>query len=331
MKGIHRIIIQNKRVRYDFELRRNLTVLRGDSATGKTTLIEMIREFTNNGADSSITLTCDKTCYVLEGATWKGQLSVIADSIVFLDEGNPFVFTDEFAAAIRDTDNYYVIVSRESLPSLPYSVTEIYGIRSSGYYAGLKQHYNEFYRIYGEMLPGQSIHHDVVVTEDSNAGYQFFDGICDKSGIRCIPAGGKTKVLNTARQEEDGKAVLIIADGAAFGSEMDRVVKFMENHNNVRLYVPESFEYLILLANPMKDPEIHIVLESVPDHIESRDFFSWEQFFTRLLTDRTRGTYLQYSKNKINPAYLKGTVKEGILANMERINLDVSEVTKETD
>ena len=44
MKGVHRIIVQNKRVKYDFELRRNLTVIRGDSATGKTTLIEMIRE-----------------------------------------------------------------------------------------------------------------------------------------------------------------------------------------------------------------------------------------------------------------------------------------------
>lgn len=50
MKGIHRVVVQNKRIRYDFELRRNLTVLRGDSATGKTTLIEMIQEFINNGA-----------------------------------------------------------------------------------------------------------------------------------------------------------------------------------------------------------------------------------------------------------------------------------------
>ena len=69
MKGIHRVFIQNKRIRYDFELRRNLTVLRGDSATGKTTLIEMIQEFINNGEDSSIELRCDKSCYVLEGAT----------------------------------------------------------------------------------------------------------------------------------------------------------------------------------------------------------------------------------------------------------------------
>ena len=54
MKGIHRVVIQNKRIRYDFELRRNLTVLRGDSATGKTTLIEMVQEYINNGEENEI-------------------------------------------------------------------------------------------------------------------------------------------------------------------------------------------------------------------------------------------------------------------------------------
>ena len=126
MKGIHKVSIENKRVRYEFELRRNLTVLRGDSATGKTTLIDMIQEHINNGEDSSIQLFCDKACYVLEGATWKGQLSEIHDSIVFIDDGNPFVLTDEFAEQIKATDNYYVIVSREGLPNLPYSVRDLW-------------------------------------------------------------------------------------------------------------------------------------------------------------------------------------------------------------
>ena len=148
MKGIHRVIIQNKRVHYDFELKRNLTILRGDSATGKTTLVDMVREYMNNAESDSIEVICDKSCFVVEGATWKGQLSVITDSIVFIDEGNSFVFSDEFSEVIQQTDNYYVIVSREGLPNLPYSVTEIYGIRTSGKYGGLRQHYNEFYRIY---------------------------------------------------------------------------------------------------------------------------------------------------------------------------------------
>ena len=73
----------------------------------------------------------------------------IHDSIIFIDEDNEFLPTNEFAEAVRDSDNYYVIVTREGLPNLPYSVEEIYGIRESGKYASLKQTYNEFYRIYG--------------------------------------------------------------------------------------------------------------------------------------------------------------------------------------
>ena len=52
--------------------------------------------------------------------------------------------TDDFADAVKHSDNYYVIVTRESLPALPYSVDEIYGIKSSGKYGTLQKTYQEF-------------------------------------------------------------------------------------------------------------------------------------------------------------------------------------------
>lgn len=124
MRGAHRIIVQNKRIRYDFEIRRNITVIHGDSATGRTALVDMIREYFETGNASAVELTCDKQC--TEGRTWAGQLSMMKDSIVFIDEGNEFVMRDEFALAIQKTDNYYAIVTREGIPSLPYSVEEIF-------------------------------------------------------------------------------------------------------------------------------------------------------------------------------------------------------------
>ena len=196
MKGTHRIIVQNKRIRYDFEIKRNLTIIRGDSATGKTTLVDMIREYYENGSGSAIELICDKECTVLEGRTWTGQLSLMKDSIVFIDEGNDFVMSDEFASTIRNTDNYYVIVTREGIPSLPYSVDEIYGIRNSGKYGTLKKTYNEFYHLYQVKDFQQKVRPDKVITEDSNAGYQFFKGICDRNNqISCISAMGKSNIL----------------------------------------------------------------------------------------------------------------------------------------
>ena len=112
----------------------------------------------------------DKACYALSGALWKEQLVGIRDSIVFIDEGNEFIQSDDFSRVIQQTDNYYVIVSREGLPSLPYSVEEIYGIRLSGRYGTLKQCYHEFYRIYSSEEINGTIRPEMVRTEDSNAG-----------------------------------------------------------------------------------------------------------------------------------------------------------------
>ena len=139
MKGKHLVTIKNNVLRYQFEIRRNITIIKGDSATGKTTLIDMVREYFENGEQSGVSLQCDKTCIVLEGRQWKVLLENIHDSIVFIDEGNLFITTDEFSSAVKKSDNYYVIVTREGLPNLPYSVDEIYGIKSSGKYGTLQQ------------------------------------------------------------------------------------------------------------------------------------------------------------------------------------------------
>lgn len=153
MKGIHHVTISNAAVKYEFNLRRNITIVKGDSATGKTTLVEMIRDYYESGPDSGIELNCDKQCRVLGGREWRTLLAAMKDAIVFIDEDNDFLPGDDFARTIRETDNYYVIMTREGLPNLPYSVDEIYGIRKSGKYAGLSQVYHEFFHIYGDHKP----------------------------------------------------------------------------------------------------------------------------------------------------------------------------------
>ena len=37
MKGKHKIVVKNNRLHYEFEIKRNITIIKGDSATGKTT------------------------------------------------------------------------------------------------------------------------------------------------------------------------------------------------------------------------------------------------------------------------------------------------------
>lgn len=85
----------------------------------------MLSDYETYGRKSGVTVVCDKTCRVLAGVYWETQLNTIRDSIVFVDEGSTFVSSLDFARAFKRTDNYYVLVTRENLSTLPYSVNAI--------------------------------------------------------------------------------------------------------------------------------------------------------------------------------------------------------------
>lgn len=320
MKGMHRVVVSTKRLKYDFVIRRNITIIQGNSATGKTTLVDMIREAVNNTSGTSVDLVCDKKCFVLDGTLWKEQLAAVSNSIVFIDEGNEFIKTIEFSKFIQNTDNYYVIVTRESLPTLPYSVEEIYGIKTSGKYGKLEQKFNEFYRIYGSDIYKESIHPNTVLTEDSNSGYQFFKSICNDSHIKCESLNGKSNIFQYLNSH-DNENILVIVDGAAFGSEMHRVTELIRDKKEIAIYLPESFEWLVLLSGVVKNSMLNSILESPADHIESKEYFSWERFFTAILIDMTKDSYLAYKKKNLNSVYLTDTVKKSILERIKYIKL----------
>lgn len=312
MKGKYNILIQNNVLQYRFEIRRNITIIKGDSAAGKTTLVEMVREYYENGEQSGVNLQCEKTCVVLEGRQWKVLLENIHDSIIFIDEGNQFVSSDEFALAVKRSDNYFVIVTREALPNLPYSVEEIYGIKSSGKYGTLKQTYHEFYRIYGKLDYKTAFHPEIVLVEDSNSGYEFFEAVAEEKDWDVVSAGGKSNIFKLIKANE-GKRLVVIADGAAFGPEMNRVMKRIELSSDEIVFLPESFEWLVLNSDLIKDNSIHAILDNPSEYIESKDYMSWERYFTALLTDKTKDTYLQYSKSKLNESYKSKKVKDAVL------------------
>lgn len=319
MKGKYSVFVQNNRLRYEFTISRNITIIRGDSATGKTTLLDLLNAYDRDGESSGVLVKCDVPCVVIGGQRWEENLQFIHNSIVFIDECNRFIKSEDFAVRVKESDNYFVIVTRDDLPNLPYSVKEIYGIRESGKYAGLKQVYNEFYCLYGDVENAELEQESLVIAEDSNAGFEFFSGLCDEK-IECISANGKSNVFK-ALQEHREERVLVIADGAAFGCEMEKVMQLIKIGRRIVLYLPESFEWLILNAGIFDDSELKAILNAPSEYVDSKEFFSWERFFTDLLVKKSRGTYLQYNKRSLNKAYLQEKIKNKIVDNMLPIKL----------
>ncbi len=317
MRGKHRVIVQNKRLHYEFEIKRNITIILGDSATGKTTLIDMLRQNMDLGTDSGIDVTCDVPCGVLEGRNWKAVLATYNNMIVFIDEGNRFINTEEFASAIKGSDNYYVLITRENLYNLPYSVDEIYGLHSSGKYQNTKKVYQEMHRIYTHDNH-YSEKHDKLLVEDSNSGYDFFEGVTENHPFDCISAKGKSNIYSVLRNTPKEKSVCVIADGAALGAEMARLYQLALQRKNITFFLPESFEWLILKSGILASHDVQEALLTPEEFIDSKEFFSWEQFFTKLLIRETEGTPFQYNKARLNPVFLHERNKKKILEVMPK-------------
>ncbi len=311
MTGTHHVEVKNRDAVFKFDLYRNITIVRGDSGTGKTTLYEMIADYTRLKEASGVNISCDKPCVALTDIDWKNQLKHLKDSIVFIDEGAEFLKTKEFAGAIKHTDNYYVIFNRESLHDLPYSVEEIYEIKASGKYHSFKKifKHNAKHVYYKEKAP-KSLKYDTLLTEDSKSGYQFYQHYFENRAIVCFTSGSNAAIFKWLKEHEKQK-IFVIADGAAFGAEIDRIMK-MRSFPNIRLCLPESFEWLILKSGIISSVDMTKV-DDPGDYIDSAEHFSWEQFFERFLIDITVNTPFQYTKKAINPVYLGKVNAEKII------------------
>ncbi|SFH53029.1 hypothetical protein SAMN04487830_10184 [Pseudobutyrivibrio sp. OR37] len=300
MVGKYDIEIYNNKVHYFLEVNRNITILKGNSATGKTELIRLVSEYEANGASSGISLKCEKKCSVLTNVAWELRLSALSQTIVFIDETADFIKTKRFAELVRGSDNYFVIVTRDDLSQLPYSVDEIYGlvnVSSTSKYKAYKKVYNEMYRLYN-LNPIQNVNPELVITEDSNSGYQCFSHIFDK----CISSNGKSNIYESIREHKD-KKLLVIVDGAAFGPEIGKIMGYLSlNECKCVIYAPESFEYIILKSELLDVP--NEIINQTYNYADSKEFASWEEYYNKYLINLSQQTIYKYSKTQLNKNYL---------------------------
>lgn len=324
MLGKHHIIVESKRLKYEFDIKRNITVVLGDSATGKTTLIDMLSSYGRFSEGSGIRVESDVPCvvYSQSGGDWRTILENIHSSIIFIDEDYSFVFSEDFAALVKDSTDYFVIITRRPLYNLPYSVNEIYGIRTSGKYHFPEQIYHEFYKIYDMNDENQSDDKYTFYLEDSRAGYDFYKNVFGDKICRSFDGNSNiSKVLN----DEAVDNAIVIADGAAFGAFIEDLINVTDGKSNIIIYLPESFEWLVLKSGIVEYEGLGDILDAPERFIRSEEYFSWERYFTALLQHATEGDPVRrYSKLKLVPFYYTGSNRDAILSVMpEEIRMNL--------
>lgn len=283
MKGNIKVVVSTKKLRYELNLRRNITIIQGDSATGKTTLIQIINDYLSSRTGPGTDVICKKKCAVLSGDLESVliRLERLSDTIVFANEQEHFLYPKRFAAAVLKSDCYFVFITRDDLHTLPYSVNEIYCLKNSGYYQNTRQVYNSLHQIYPESQVHDMIAPTMILTEDS-VGYQMFHAICAENKISCASAAGKSNIASYLLSNKSDR-IFAIVDGAAFGADIKSVTHALTINTRSYIWTPESFECLILQSGIFHEETLQKILNSPSEYIESDNFSSWERFFTRLL------------------------------------------------
>lgn len=305
MCGDISVEVYNPRIRYEFTLHRNVTVLADEGATGKTSLIRLI-DRSQTTASTKVRVSNSNKIVVLDWTLWETiQAADFVDHagprIYVVDESMPFLTSGAFADFVWNSGCYFILITRDNLSSLSCSVKEVYKLKTVG-------RTTTFVPVYPEVAYGQCPKsHIQCITEDSRFGNRFFAEVYGKDSV--VSAGEKDNVENRLKDTEFLHPVVIV-DGAAFGFNMPKILNIVLRMDGY-LLVEESFEYVLLTSGIFSRYEHQ--LEEEMQHMDCSEYITWERFFNSFLERITTNTRLRYKKDEFNSVYLLPIHRDKIL------------------
>ncbi len=318
--------IRSNKVCYSINIRRKVTVLKGDSGTGKTTLIDYITAWLdekNGGGVSGLKVDTNvRDVFVLTNAItdWKEVMRLHPNALFVADEGVRYIFSRAFSSIFNSMDCCLLCVTRrcKKLGCLTYSINEVYGLvtkKKNSYYQ------TELYNLYNDNV--EDFKADEVVTEDSGCGYDLFSGLFNIPVVSTHGKNGVVKYIEANVDSVEYKRLYVIVDGAAYGGEVEAISKYLLIPNLVNIFAPESFEYLVLNTDLFR-----VYCEEELVHTENyADFdkyLTWEQYYTDLLSELMYKLFgVEYDKGSESWVLKRRDVLEGVSKQIPDISQDL--------
>lgn len=225
MCGAYRVKIKSKRaqevVEYSLDIERNITIIRGNSGTGKSYLVSLLSDFMRDRPEHACEVQvfndADECVYNSKGISDYREAMVLTADDLYYKEGifdkykNKIYFTDEesrfyyksgFLARLKRNGSYIVIVVRDEkrLDMLPFAVSSILQL--------VEKQPNQFVAqaVYGEYLkqyenlvsnPVSINKYSYIFREDAGAGFSLLkssiENLVGSSGLS-MPVGKASKL-----------------------------------------------------------------------------------------------------------------------------------------
>lgn len=248
--------------RFSMTLRARVTILTGDSATGKSTIARLNVDY--------VLLSADTTTRVFNydpDVPIENQLSTVRDAkALLLDEDSVVgLLNAGHLLEIMHMDKALLLITRDIPQEVQCSYTDIYTLETIGSVTTAVRMYPDF-----TTLPKASMY----TCEDSSTGHRYFSNYLNISAPMCGNYNWKTALGDC-----------LIMDGACVGQFIENMMK-----SGKKLFLPESFEFLLLQyycgythEQAVADLKDDITFERLYDRLtvqEKRLGFTYSKSFT---------------------------------------------------
>lgn len=250
------------------ELKDKITVITGDSATGKSSMIKIgsLKKSSVMNiqlSDTSYDVVCIRRNTELNDTNFSEK------RIYIIDEG--VRINNEIAKGIKLSKNsYFILITRKltGLSNLNYDIFSVKKLIEIEKRKFVLTNYMYYTHIVDDIKLGCT---DTIVVEDSKRAYEWFSRLFSNLDVNMIVAGesladkesrytpgGKEKVCREAEHQLNTSTgrLLIIFDRCSFGPELSKLKALLDNDTYYKriLILSDylSWEYLMLQTNMFK-------------------------------------------------------------------------------
>lgn len=255
-------------------LNEKYNLISGFSGNGKSTLVNEVERVISEGSRE---LDCSLEIVVISNTS---ALRAVDDSMVLY-------ICDEFLAykLIEKTLNknsYCILVTRKIYKNINMSVNSLYEAqRNLNGITKIVSKYN-----IATLLTCTK--YDIVVTEDKEAGFNYFKTIFKN----IESAKGKSNIVSKIKSLPDFNSLLIVADYGGLASDIKNITKCISRLRHqgktIDLLLPECFEHILLCS------EFLGFDENVYNYYDVK-FNNTETFCENLIADKTKGKPYEFN------------------------------------
>lgn len=240
-KPVH-VRVSSKRVDYVFEINSKWTILRGDTSTGKTTLVQLLKGAHAKIESGELVFRPLPRLDSLDWEDWERAILRVDENTVFYeDEDDLGNISLKMQGVFVKSSAAFLLVCRDTLPGIPHAVSDLCEVvvtRKDGKITNtlvpVKFNAATDTTIYGM--------YKTLCTEDSKSGFIFFYSYLH----RVVSAFGKDKIPDLI---EHSVRTLYLVDACGFGPTYYRSMGALDHSGTNGIKFIESFEALVLRSD----------------------------------------------------------------------------------